>query len=98
MAPDLNAVAAGGEKWDYSKPGSSGYEVKQNLTWMDPDNRKLRVLTVGAGVSGTVCRALKAAPISKTDAILTAIFSRHPYGVPDPEALCERGTCDLREE
>jgi len=26
MAPDLNAVAAG-EKWDYSTPGSSGYNV-----------------------------------------------------------------------
>ncbi|CAK3851030.1 sterigmatocystin biosynthesis monooxygenase stcW [Lecanosticta acicola] len=51
MAPDLNAVA-GGEKFDYSQPGSSGYEVKQDLTWNDPNNRKLRVLTIGAGVSG----------------------------------------------
>ena len=47
MAPDLNAVA-GGDKFDYSKPGSSGYNVDQNYTWMDPNNRKLRVLTIGA--------------------------------------------------
>ena len=46
MAPDLNAVA-GGERFDYSQPGSSGYEVDQNVTWMDPNNRKLRVLTIG---------------------------------------------------
>jgi len=51
MAPDLNAVAAG-ERFDYSQPGSSGYSVKQDLTWMDPNNRKLRVLTIGGGVTG----------------------------------------------
>lgn len=51
MAPDLNAVAAG-EKFDYSQFGSAGYHVRQDLTWMDPNNRKLRVLTIGAGVSG----------------------------------------------
>lgn len=28
MAPDLNAVAAG-ERFDYSKPGASGYDIKQ---------------------------------------------------------------------
>lgn len=32
MAPDLNAVAAG-ETFDYSQPGSSGYEVNQDYTW-----------------------------------------------------------------
>ncbi|KAI7280561.1 putative sterigmatocystin biosynthesis monooxygenase [Hortaea werneckii] len=51
MAPDLNAVA-GGERFDYSQPGSSGYHVKTNLTYNDPNNRRLRVLTIGAGVSG----------------------------------------------
>lgn len=51
MAPDLNAVA-GGERFDYGAPGSSGYDVPQNLTWNDPNNRKLRVLTIGGGVSG----------------------------------------------
>lgn len=51
MAPDLNAVAAGG-KFDYSQFGSGGYHIKQNLTWKDPNNRKIRVLTIGAGVSG----------------------------------------------
>jgi len=51
MAPDLNAVAAG-ERFDYSQPGSSGYSIKQDVTWMDPKNRSLRVLTIGGGVTG----------------------------------------------
>ncbi|KAK5124053.1 hypothetical protein LTR85_002250 [Meristemomyces frigidus] len=51
MAPDLNAVAAG-ERFDYSQPGSSGYSINENLTFNDPKNRKLRVLTIGAGVTG----------------------------------------------
>ena len=51
MAPDLNAVAAG-DRFDYSQPGSAGYNIDQNTTWMDPNNRKLRVLTVGGGVTG----------------------------------------------
>lgn len=46
MAPDLNAVS-GGERFDYSQPGSSGYNVDQEVTWMDPNNRKLRVITIG---------------------------------------------------
>jgi len=32
MAPDLNAVA-GGEQFDYSQPGSSGYNIPQDITW-----------------------------------------------------------------
>ena len=51
MAPDLNAVA-GGERFDYSEPGSAGYHIDQNVTWNDPNNRKLRVLTIGGGVTG----------------------------------------------
>jgi hypothetical protein len=51
MAPDLNAVASGGHI-DYSQPGSSGYNVDQEVTWMDPKNRKLKVLTIGGGVTG----------------------------------------------
>ena len=27
MAPDLNAVASGDSKWDYSTPGSTGYDI-----------------------------------------------------------------------
>ncbi|KAK0363158.1 hypothetical protein LTR91_023303 [Friedmanniomyces endolithicus] len=51
MAPDLNAVAAG-ERFDYSQPGSSGYNINPDTTFNDPSNRKLRVLTIGAGVTG----------------------------------------------
>ncbi|KAK3718844.1 hypothetical protein LTR37_004760 [Vermiconidia calcicola] len=51
MAPDLNAVA-GGERFDYSQPGSSGYSINPDSTYNDPKNRKLRVLTIGGGVTG----------------------------------------------
>ncbi|TKA22440.1 putative sterigmatocystin biosynthesis monooxygenase stcW [Salinomyces thailandicus] len=51
MAPDLNAVT-GGERFDYSQPGSSGYNINKDVTYHDPNNRRLRVLTIGAGVSG----------------------------------------------
>ncbi|KAK5112948.1 hypothetical protein LTR62_003770 [Meristemomyces frigidus] len=51
MAPDLNAVSGGGQ-WDYSKPGSSGYNIDPDSTYNDPNNRKLKVLTIGAGVTG----------------------------------------------
>jgi cation diffusion facilitator CzcD-associated flavoprotein CzcO len=53
MAPDLNAVAAGGNI-DYSQPGSSGYNIDQEVTWMDPKNRRLKVLTIGGGVTGVL--------------------------------------------
>ncbi|KXT08570.1 hypothetical protein AC579_8310 [Pseudocercospora musae] len=51
MAPDLNAIVAG-EKFDYSQPGSSGYTINQDYTHNDPKNRKVKVLTIGAGVTG----------------------------------------------
>ena len=51
MAPDLNALAAG-ERFDYSQPGSSGYDINQDVTYNDPKNRKLRVLTIGVSESG----------------------------------------------
>ena len=49
MAPDLNAI--GSEKWDYSTPGSAGYDVAK-VTYDDPKNRPLKVLSIGAGFSG----------------------------------------------
>ncbi|KAH7070063.1 hypothetical protein FB567DRAFT_218995 [Paraphoma chrysanthemicola] len=50
MAPDLNSLASTA-RWDYSTPGSGGYEIP-NIVYNDPSSRKLKVLTVGAGVSG----------------------------------------------
>jgi len=50
MAPDLNSMTSDG-KWDYSTPGSSGYDVP-NIVYDDPSSRKLKVLTIGAGLSG----------------------------------------------
>ncbi|KAF1941667.1 FAD/NAD(P)-binding domain-containing protein [Clathrospora elynae] len=50
MAPDLNSLGSDG-RWDYSTPGSSGYEVP-NIAYNDPSSRKLKVLTIGAGLSG----------------------------------------------
>ena len=55
MAPDLNAVAAG-ERFDYSQPGSTGYDIDKTITWNDPNNRKIRVLTIGGGVTGILVR------------------------------------------
>ena len=52
MAPDLNAIAPSSTRFDYSQPGSSGYNIDQDVTFNDPNNRKLRVLTIGAGVTG----------------------------------------------
>ena len=67
MAPDLNAVGKG-ERWDYSTPGSTGYEIPDIvydvreptchvlydllIHVQDPSSRKLKVLTIGAGLSG----------------------------------------------
>ncbi|KAF2421137.1 FAD/NAD(P)-binding domain-containing protein [Tothia fuscella] len=50
MAPDLNGIN-GGAKWDYSTPGSSGYDIKK-ITLNDPKNRRLKVITIGGGFSG----------------------------------------------
>ncbi|KAF2123552.1 FAD/NAD(P)-binding domain-containing protein [Dothidotthia symphoricarpi CBS 119687] len=52
MAPDLNSIGKDGQ-WDYSTPGSTGY----NIPDIAYDVRslhmvKLRVLTIGTGVSG----------------------------------------------
>ncbi|KAF2088438.1 FAD/NAD(P)-binding domain-containing protein [Saccharata proteae CBS 121410] len=52
MAPDLNAISGQNGRWDYSTPGSSGYHVPHDITFGDPKDRKLRVLTIGAGFSG----------------------------------------------
>ncbi|KAJ4376381.1 hypothetical protein N0V83_001664 [Neocucurbitaria cava] len=50
MAPDLNSLGSGGQ-WDYSTPGSSGYNIP-DIVYNDPSSRKLKVLTIGAGLSG----------------------------------------------
>ncbi|KAH7381347.1 hypothetical protein DE146DRAFT_704940 [Phaeosphaeria sp. MPI-PUGE-AT-0046c] len=50
MTPDLNSMNNSG-KWDYSTPGSSGYDVP-DIVYNDPASRKLKILTIGAGVSG----------------------------------------------
>ncbi|OCK98235.1 flavin-binding monooxygenase [Cenococcum geophilum 1.58] len=50
MAPDLNSPASNG-RWDYSKPGSSGYGIP-NIIYNDPSSRPLRVITIAAGLSG----------------------------------------------
>ncbi|KAL4865147.1 hypothetical protein BDV12DRAFT_211218 [Aspergillus spectabilis] len=35
-----------------SQSEPSGYSIPQNTTWKDPNNRRLRVITIGAGFSG----------------------------------------------
>ncbi|KAI8931469.1 hypothetical protein NX059_011137 [Plenodomus lindquistii] len=50
MASDLNFVGSNGQ-WDYSNPGSRGYNVP-DIVCNDPSSRKLKVLTIRAGLSG----------------------------------------------
>ncbi|KAL9092883.1 MAG: hypothetical protein Q9165_004301 [Trypethelium subeluteriae] len=38
-------------KFVYGPPGSSGYDIP-DIIYDNPDNRRIRVLTIGAGVSG----------------------------------------------
>ncbi|KAL3430652.1 putative sterigmatocystin biosynthesis monooxygenase stcW [Aspergillus tetrazonus] len=35
-----------------AEPQASRYSIPQHTTWMDPNNRRLRVITIGAGFSG----------------------------------------------
>lgn len=54
MAPDLNAVAqhfVKDGKWDYTTPGSAGYDIP-NIVLDDPQTRKVKCITIGAGFSG----------------------------------------------
>ncbi|KAK5129827.1 hypothetical protein BJ546DRAFT_1060466 [Cryomyces antarcticus] len=51
MAPDLNAVSAGATFGGYGEPGSSGYDIP-DVTYRDPSTRKIKILTIGGGVSG----------------------------------------------
>ncbi|KAG8623709.1 hypothetical protein KVT40_008685 [Elsinoe batatas] len=50
MSPDLNSLGQGG-KVDYSTPGSEGYTIP-DITYGDPSTSPLRIITIGAGVSG----------------------------------------------
>lgn len=58
MAPFMNESLPAeptkqqGKQYDYSQFGSNGYEVPQDRCYRDPSNRKIRVLTIGAGISG----------------------------------------------
>jgi hypothetical protein len=47
MAPDISQLPDSG----YSHSLNNGYEIP-DITFCDPKNRRLRVLTIGAGVSG----------------------------------------------
>ena len=49
MAPDISHMGVNASNG--SDPASDGYKI-QDITFMDPSNRKLKVLTIGAGVSG----------------------------------------------
>lgn len=49
MAPDLNAIQT--PKWDYSQPGSAGYDIP-DTTFDDPANRPIKIISIGAGLTG----------------------------------------------
>jgi hydroxyversicolorone monooxygenase len=46
MAPDISQMSP------YTAEPANGYRIP-DITFRDPKNRKLKVLTIGAGVSGT---------------------------------------------
>lgn len=48
-SPDSSRNAKG---YYSSRPGAEGYRINKDITWNDASNRKIRVITVGAGVSG----------------------------------------------
>ncbi|CAP73334.1 uncharacterized protein PODANS_2_7220 [Podospora anserina S mat+] len=55
MAPYLKEETPEGQQPNHSPaPAAEApvYNIPQHLTWNDPQNRKLRVLTIGAGISG----------------------------------------------
>jgi len=45
MAPDISQMSP------YSAESANGYKIP-DITFRDPRNRRLKVLTIGAGVSG----------------------------------------------
>ncbi len=49
MAPDISQI--GSHSSAPSNGHSGGYEIP-DITFRDPKNRRLKVLTIGAGVSG----------------------------------------------
>jgi cation diffusion facilitator CzcD-associated flavoprotein CzcO len=49
MAPDITQIGASGST--VSNGGADAYQIP-DITFRDPKNRRLKVLTIGAGVSG----------------------------------------------
>ena len=49
MAPDISQLGASGTDSSNGQPGL--YKIP-DITFRDPKNRKIKVLTIGAGVSG----------------------------------------------
>ena len=92
MAPDLNAVAAGG-KIDYSQPGSSGYNIPDITYRVRKQDHSDRTgeQTNGAGVTGPQ-RSQDPRPYHRRWRL------RYLDGISDPEALPECRTRHLREE
>lgn len=41
-----------GQRVSPSQPETPAYSIPQDTTWNDPSNRRLRVITIGAGFSG----------------------------------------------
>jgi hypothetical protein len=41
-----------GQRVSPSQPQTPAYSIPKDTTWNDPSNRRLRVITIGAGFSG----------------------------------------------
>jgi len=49
MAPDISQLSMQSDA--PSKASANGYQIP-DITFRDPQNRRLKVLTIGAGISG----------------------------------------------
>jgi hypothetical protein len=89
MAPDISQLGAHGS--DYSEPSES-YSIP-DITFCDPQNRKLKVLTIGAGVSGILMAYQIQKQCEKYDVQDLCLVVTRRYLT---NLKC--GTCHLREE
>ncbi|KLU81143.1 hypothetical protein MAPG_00238 [Magnaporthiopsis poae ATCC 64411] len=73
-------------------PGAQGYHIPQDTTWRDPQNRKMRVLTIGAGVSGIMMAYLLQKECQNVEHVIyeknadiggTWLENRYPYAACD---------------
>lgn len=87
MAPDLNSPASNG-RWDYSKPGSSGYDIPNIIYYVT-------IHTYHHISRGATKYPLGSVILPPSRHNNRCWFLRHPNGLSDPEILRKRRACHL---